>query len=98
MHARELELTAVGWTAEEKRAFLAQQFAAQHAYYHEHYQQTSFDVVLVDGVAAGRLYVARWEAEVRSPTSRCWRSSGARASARGCSGRCSFRRGSGACQ
>jgi ribosomal protein S18 acetylase RimI-like enzyme len=63
---REEELaTVVDWTAEQKGAFLRQQFEAQHAWYQEHYAGASFDVIEVDGEPAGRLYVARWEREVR---------------------------------
>jgi ribosomal protein S18 acetylase RimI-like enzyme len=41
------------------------QFSAQHRYYRENYASTRFDVVLVDGQPAGRLYVARWPDELR---------------------------------
>ena len=62
---REEELAGVDWSAEQREAFLRMQFNAQHTYYQEHYPDTSFDVVLVDGVPAGRLYVARWAEELR---------------------------------
>jgi GNAT superfamily N-acetyltransferase len=62
---REEELAPVPWTAEQKRTFLAQQFAAQSAHYAKHYPDASFEVVLVDGEPAGRLIVARWEGEIR---------------------------------
>ena len=55
----------VDWTAEQKDAFVRQQFAAQHAWYQEHYVGASFDVILVDGVPAGRLYLHRRGAEIR---------------------------------
>jgi ribosomal protein S18 acetylase RimI-like enzyme len=60
--AEELEL--VPWSDEQKRAFLAQQFAAQSAHYAEHYADASFDVILVDGEPAGRLIVARREGAI----------------------------------
>jgi ribosomal protein S18 acetylase RimI-like enzyme len=41
------------------------QFDAQRAWYGEHYADASFDVVLVDGEPAGRLYVHRGEREIR---------------------------------
>jgi ribosomal protein S18 acetylase RimI-like enzyme len=41
------------------------QFAAQHAHYQEHYAGAAFDVILCNGAPAGRLYVARWPAEIR---------------------------------
>jgi ribosomal protein S18 acetylase RimI-like enzyme len=56
---REEELRPVPWTAEQKAAFLHQQFAAQHVHYATHYGDASFDVVTVDGVDAGRLIVDR---------------------------------------
>ncbi len=59
------ELAQVPWTEEQKLAFLRQQFDAQHAYWTENYRGATFDVVLMDGVPAGRLYVARWERELR---------------------------------
>jgi ribosomal protein S18 acetylase RimI-like enzyme len=63
---REEELAMVlDWTAEQKDAFVRQQFAAQHAWYHDHYEGATFDVILVDGAPAGRLYVHRREKEIR---------------------------------
>ncbi|HEU4452955.1 MAG TPA: GNAT family N-acetyltransferase [Longimicrobium sp.] len=59
------ELAVVAWTGAQKEAFLRQQFEAQHAYWTEHYGGATFDLVLVDGKPAGRLYVARWPNEVR---------------------------------
>ena len=62
---RSEELAPTGWTDEQKAAFLQQQFDAQHRWYQEQYQGASFEVVLVDGQPAGRLYVARWADELR---------------------------------
>ena len=62
---REEELAAVEWPAGQKEAFLRQQFEAQHRWYREQYAGASFDVVESGGEPAGRLYVARWPAEVR---------------------------------
>ena len=62
---RELELAAVEWDAAQKTAFVQMQFDAQHAYYQEHYAGAAFDIVLVNGQRAGRLYVAREEDEIR---------------------------------
>jgi ribosomal protein S18 acetylase RimI-like enzyme len=60
------ELAPVTWWDEaQKRAFLFQQFAAQHQYYLQHYINSSFDVVMVDEQIIGRLYVARWENQIR---------------------------------
>jgi ribosomal protein S18 acetylase RimI-like enzyme len=63
---REDELAMiVDWTDEQKDWFILMQFNGQHAWYQEHYVGASFDLVLVDGVPAGRLYVHRREAEIR---------------------------------
>jgi ribosomal protein S18 acetylase RimI-like enzyme len=62
---REEELRLVDWSDEQKDAFLRMQFEAQDAYYREHYDPATFDVIEVDGEPAGRLYVARWEDEIR---------------------------------
>jgi ribosomal protein S18 acetylase RimI-like enzyme len=62
---REEELARVPWTAGQKAAFVAQQFAAQTSHYARHYTSMSSDVVLVDGAPAGRLLVARWTSEIR---------------------------------
>jgi ribosomal protein S18 acetylase RimI-like enzyme len=62
---REEELRLVDWDDEQKAAFVQQQFEAQDSYYREHYHPATFDVIEVDGQPAGRLYVARWEDEIR---------------------------------
>jgi RimJ/RimL family protein N-acetyltransferase len=63
---REEELARVSdWSAEQKEAFLTQQFEAQHHHYQTYYADASFDIVLDDGEPIGRLYVSRWEREIR---------------------------------
>jgi ribosomal protein S18 acetylase RimI-like enzyme len=62
---REEELARVAWSREQKAAFVAQQFAAQTAHYARHYTGMRADVILLDGVPAGRLLVARWDEEIR---------------------------------
>lgn len=63
---REEELAmVVDWTDEQKDAFVRSQFEAQHAWYRDHYGGAQFDVILVDGVPAGRLYVHRRDREIR---------------------------------
>jgi ribosomal protein S18 acetylase RimI-like enzyme len=59
------ELAPVPWSAEQKLAFVRQQFTAQTAHYARHYTGMSSDVILVDEVPAGRLLVARWAREIR---------------------------------
>jgi GNAT superfamily N-acetyltransferase len=62
---REEELAVVPWPAEQKAAFLQMQFEAQHHHYQEHYKGSAFDIVLIDAVPVGRLYVSRWPEEIR---------------------------------
>ena len=54
--------------AAQKAAFVEMPFDAQHAYYQEHYAGAAFDVILVFGQPAGRLYVAREADEIRMLT------------------------------
>ena len=63
--SRREELALVPWTAEERHAFLASQFTAQYRYYRERYEGATYHVVIVDGEPVGRLFVARWPAEIR---------------------------------
>jgi ribosomal protein S18 acetylase RimI-like enzyme len=53
------ELARVPWTAAQKAAFVAQQFAAQTVHYTRHYPGMSADVIVIDDVPAGRLLVDR---------------------------------------
>lgn len=62
---REQELSVLDWAAEAREAFLRQQFEAQDRHYRQHYHHTRFDLILRDGEPVGRLYVARWAAEIR---------------------------------
>jgi ribosomal protein S18 acetylase RimI-like enzyme len=55
----------VPWDDAQKAAFLRQQFDAQDAWWHENYAEASFDVIVVDGEPAGRLYVHRGPREIR---------------------------------
>jgi GNAT superfamily N-acetyltransferase len=59
------ELAPTGWSDEEKAVFCRRQFDAQSAHYREHYPEASFQVIEREGVPIGRLYVARWEKEIR---------------------------------
>ena len=59
------EMAVVDWSEEEKTRFLGFQFGAQHDYYQEQFPDARFDLVLVDGKPAGRLYVDRREEEIR---------------------------------
>jgi ribosomal protein S18 acetylase RimI-like enzyme len=55
----------VPWDDTQKEAFLRHQFDAQDAWWREHYADASFDVILVEGEPAGRLYVHRGRSEIR---------------------------------
>ncbi len=59
------ELALVDWDDSHKAALLHRQCAAQHQFYQERYTQTDFLVILRDTVPVGRLYVARWQDEIR---------------------------------
>jgi GNAT superfamily N-acetyltransferase len=62
---REEELRAVPWSAEQRAAFLRQQFDAQDLHYREHYPGATLDVICDDGAPIGRFYVYRTQSEVR---------------------------------
>lgn len=47
------------WTEEQKQAFLAHQFHAQHSYYQQVYPNAQYSIILSDGIPAGRIYVER---------------------------------------
>jgi ribosomal protein S18 acetylase RimI-like enzyme len=63
--SRAEELALTGWSEEQKAEFCRRQFDAQSAYYAVNYPGAAFQVIERDGVAVGRLYVARWEREIR---------------------------------
>jgi GNAT superfamily N-acetyltransferase len=63
--SREEELGLTAWDSDQKRAFLAMQFAAQDRYYREHFPDAHYDVIEADGEPVGRLYVARGMEEIR---------------------------------
>jgi ribosomal protein S18 acetylase RimI-like enzyme len=62
---RQDEMAMLDWPQEEKDAFLRQQFDAQHRYYQEVFVGAAFDLILLDGKPAGRLYVDRRDDEIR---------------------------------
>jgi GNAT superfamily N-acetyltransferase len=62
---REAELEQVDWSAEQKAAFLHMQFQAQHNYYAEHYPNGQFQLILLAGTPAGRLYLDCRDNEIR---------------------------------
>ena len=62
---RERELAIVPWSDEQKDTFVNMQFDAQARYYQEAYSDASYEVIEVDGVPAGRLYLAALPGEMR---------------------------------
>jgi GNAT superfamily N-acetyltransferase len=62
---REDELAMTDWGEAWKREFVEQQFRAQDQYYRANYANATYQVILVGGQPAGRLYVARWPDEIR---------------------------------
>lgn len=59
------ELAVTGWSEEDKALFCRRQFDAQTAHYVEKYAGASLQIIERAGVPVGRLYVARWEREIR---------------------------------
>lgn len=59
------ELAVTGWSDHEKALFCRHQFDAQTAHYTANYPGASFQIIERAGVPAGRLYLARWEKEIR---------------------------------
>ena len=59
------ELALTDWTDAQKAAFCRQQFDAQDNHYRAHYPTSEFSVIARGTAAIGRLYVDRWEKEIR---------------------------------
>jgi len=59
------ELAPLGWDEIQRTAFLKMQFAAQARAYRQQFPDAAFDVILVDGQPAGRLYVDRQPTRIR---------------------------------
>ena len=53
------EMKLVPWNDSQKGAFLRMQFAAQSTHYHRYYPDASYEVILREGQAIGRLYIHR---------------------------------------
>lgn len=63
--SRAEELAVTGWSEQLKEDFCRRQFDAQSAYYAANYPEASFQIIERDGWPVGRLYVDRWEKEIR---------------------------------
>ena len=59
------ELARVPWTEAQSAAFVRMQFDAQQLHYRTHNPAATHDVILLDGLPVGRLYVARRRDEIR---------------------------------
>jgi ribosomal protein S18 acetylase RimI-like enzyme len=59
------ELALVDWSEAQKEAFIAEQFAAQTSSYLNNYPGAEFQVIVVAGEPAGRLYLHRRRDEIR---------------------------------
>jgi len=59
------ELAPMPWSADQKWAFLAQQFESQRLHYRTHYADTAFDVIEHHGLPAGRLYLQEAISQIR---------------------------------
>ncbi|WP_371875088.1 GNAT family N-acetyltransferase [Duganella vulcania] len=53
------EISLFGWHSSQAEIFLRMQFDAQDRHYRAAYPEGHFDIVVLDGVAIGRFYVAR---------------------------------------
>jgi ribosomal protein S18 acetylase RimI-like enzyme len=61
---REREMALLPWTDEQKRAFLASQFEAQHTYYVDRFADARFLVIEEAGAPIGRIYIHRRSDEI----------------------------------
>lgn len=61
---RSEEMSVTGWSETEIDAFLRMQFSLQHTHYRQNYAQAAFDLILIDGLPAGRLYVDRQKEQI----------------------------------
>ena len=59
------EMRLAQWDIGQAEAFLRMQFDAQRAFYAEHYPNARYQIILLDDQRVGRLYVDRWESEIR---------------------------------
>jgi GNAT superfamily N-acetyltransferase len=59
------ELLVTSWSDQEKARFCRHQFDAQTAHYAANYLGASFQIIEHAGAPVGRLYLARWEKEIR---------------------------------
>ena len=56
---REQELAQVPWTAEQKHQFVRMQWEAQKNHYAAQHPEARHEIICLEGIAAGRLYLDR---------------------------------------
>ncbi|MGB9179340.1 MAG: GNAT family N-acetyltransferase [Pyrinomonadaceae bacterium] len=61
---RRAEVEQTGWSAEQQEAFIRMQYEAQSEFYKVQYPTAQHDIILLDGIPAGRLLVERLESEI----------------------------------
>ncbi|HEX8096826.1 MAG TPA: GNAT family N-acetyltransferase [Pyrinomonadaceae bacterium] len=59
------ELALTPWTEAQREAFVRMQFAAQLQHYQGHYPEAEHSIILLNGLPAGRIYLAREDGEFR---------------------------------
>ncbi len=64
-NTREEEFKLLPWNEQQKITFLQMQFAAQHKYYQEQFQEANFWIIEQQNKAIGRLYLDYRSDEVR---------------------------------
>lgn len=62
---RKDELAMTNFTEQEKLNFISQQFKAQISHYTQNYCTEAFNIVELDNISIGRLFVDYWEQEIR---------------------------------
>jgi GNAT superfamily N-acetyltransferase len=58
-------MALVPWSDEQREAFVRSQFDAQHSYYQAQFPDASYQVIMVDGQRAGRVYLLRESEAIR---------------------------------
>lgn len=61
---RSEEMAVTGWSAAQIDAFLRMQFNLQHTQYRQNYPRAAFELILLDGIPVGRLYVDRQKKQI----------------------------------
>ena len=59
------EMALVPWSAEQKDAFVKWQAELQRTEYESTYPGAEYDIILIDGQPAGRIWIARNQDEIR---------------------------------